>query len=269
MGRIHIGGTTYESVLSGSYSEADFENVIFSQREFLFPNHHLVRFKSDVRWNRDIRRADFALVDRKYRSWWVVEVELNHHSLNNHVIPQVEVLRNGEYAEHHAESIAMEDSSLDSNRLLDLVVRSNPQVWVIVDKPAPTWVEPLKALRVPLGIIEMFTSDKATYALRVNGAKPAEVTSGFGLLSNVLGRVWRVEGMNDLGTKVDQEIGIDFNGDSRKWVIKRLAGDITIVSSGDSLILDPKRRYFLIQHEDDSFSVSEEKPYERLKFDEI
>lgn len=269
MGRIHIGKTTYESVLSGSYSEADFENVIYSQKEELFPGQHLVRFKSDVRWNRDVRRPDFALIDEEYRSWWVVEVELHHHSLNEHVIPQVEVLRNGEYAEHHAESIASADANIDANRLMDLVVRSSPQVWVIVDKPAPKWVEPLRALRVPLGIIEMFASERATYALRLNGAKPAAISTGYGLLTNVLGRVWRIEGLNTLGLRVDQEIGINFDSVERKWTVKRIAGDLTIVSSGDSHVLDSNKRYFLVEHENDSFSIAEKKPEERLKFDEI
>jgi hypothetical protein len=34
------------------------------------------------------KKPDLALIDRDYRAWWVVEVELAHHSLHHHVLPE-------------------------------------------------------------------------------------------------------------------------------------------------------------------------------------
>lgn len=269
MAKIHVLNTEYVSKLAGSYSEADFEKVLYSHRELLFPNEVLVYFKADVRWGDDVRRADFALVDRGYRYWCVVEVELAHHDFHSHVFPQVEVLRNGEYSEVHANAISREAVELDKRRLENLVVGSSPQVWVVVDRPVERWREALKAMRVSLGVFEVYESGKASIAIRVDGSRPSSRVESFGVIRNLMGRVWSVENFPVLRDVGVSQVPIIFEEMEWQWNVRELGGVLSIVSSGDIMPLDTNKRYYLSQLQDGTFRLSKKKPVEKADFDEI
>lgn len=269
MAVIHLGATEYRARVPGSYSEADFEKVIFSHRETLFPDEHLVYFKADVRWGNEIRRADFALIDKQYRYWVVIEVELAHHDFQNHVFPQVEVLRNGEYSDRHSEALSSENHFLDRSKVENLVVGSNPQVWVIVDRPIDAWRNSLKALRVSLGVIEVYESGRASIALRVAGTRPSMQVARVGTLTNLMGRVWKLEGFPEMRKFLGSEVAITFEENEWQWTVKILGGHLSIVSSGETMPLDTSRRYFLTQFDDGALSLSAQKPREKVESDEV
>ena len=66
-------------------------------------------------------KPDLRLVDRELGLWWVVEVELAHHSLKGHVLPQVEILTSGHYGASEAELLTQSIPELDSEAASDLV----------------------------------------------------------------------------------------------------------------------------------------------------
>ena len=104
--RLLVKGEWFEAVSSEGQYESDFESLVRGRARFLFPTYQVVLFKKAVESEDGRKVPDLALIDSKYRYWWVVEVEMAHHSLYNHVIPQVEVFARGRYSEEHCDYLA-------------------------------------------------------------------------------------------------------------------------------------------------------------------
>lgn len=95
----------YEPILYDN--EAHFEEIAKKQFAETFDQFLVVDFKPLVLGDQGIRRRpDIALVHRQYQMWIVVEVELEHHSLDHHVFPQMQVLASGAYDDSHADYLA-------------------------------------------------------------------------------------------------------------------------------------------------------------------
>lgn len=130
----------YDSVSSNSFYEFEYENVILDRASLLFPEYHAVPFKKRVESETGRAIADLALIERSYRKWWVVEIELSHHSLSGHVLPQVDILANANYGTDIAQYLASRSSDLDIGSLENMMRGSQPLVVVIVDRYLPDWV---------------------------------------------------------------------------------------------------------------------------------
>src|SRR4051794_22105245 len=106
MARVLVGDSFFEGVPSRSWYERDFESLVVDRAASLFPDWLTVPFRETVIDDSQVgKRPDLALIDKDYRSWWVVEVELAHHSLNDHVLPQVQVFKQGRYGRRHADAL--------------------------------------------------------------------------------------------------------------------------------------------------------------------
>jgi hypothetical protein len=116
-------------------NEAHYGSLIEGCIGGFLPNYWLVKFTPLVEAPELDRtcRADYALIEKQYRQWLVVEVELECHPLQRHVIPQIEVLAKGEYAEEHAAALCGEATFLDPERVSRLVLAGQPEVLVIVN----------------------------------------------------------------------------------------------------------------------------------------
>ena len=88
MARLLIDDEWYEAIDGRSWYEQDFESVVGAHATALFPGCHVVPFKIAVESGYGRKIPDLALVDTDYREWSVVEIEMAHHSLHGHVIPQ-------------------------------------------------------------------------------------------------------------------------------------------------------------------------------------
>src|SRR5262245_12721093 len=104
MPRILIKGSWYDPVAGSSLYEADYENAIIAHSAGLFPGFFCCKFKALIDSEYGRARPDLALVDEEYRSWYVVEVELDEHPLESHVEEQVRKFAYGVYTKEHAAS---------------------------------------------------------------------------------------------------------------------------------------------------------------------
>ena len=127
----------YEQV---SYdNEARFRAVAKSSLTKALPTYSVLDFSPYVLGDDGRRRRpDLAIVHRQYRMWVVVEVELEHHSLMHHVVPQISTFCTGHYAESHAELIHDRDATFDLEHLSNLVAYIPPVVMVVVNSRART-----------------------------------------------------------------------------------------------------------------------------------
>ena len=173
MARLLIKGESFEKVSSDAYWESEFERLVFREAAALYPEYHFVPFRTEVESEHGVAKPDFALVERRYRRWWVVEAELAHHSLSAHVLPQVEKLAAGVYGPSHAAYLHDHANALDGEALGNMMKGSQPRVLVVVNAPRPTWIGPLSRFDALLAIVEIFRSSRGEHVLRVNGDYPS------------------------------------------------------------------------------------------------
>lgn len=170
MARILIDGVWYEEISPRALYETEFEQLLISQVSLLCPNYLAVPFKILVSSEEDRRKADFALIDKEYREWWVVEVELGHHSLEGHVLPQVRTLSRASYGLPEAEYIHKRLPSLDQRAVLDMMKGKQPQVLVVVNTPKPDWTKALAPHGAAVAVFEVFRSHDNRHTFRIKAS---------------------------------------------------------------------------------------------------
>ena len=176
MARMLYNDDWFEEISSHGHYEAEFEKILQQESDRLFRSYHFVPFKTPVasELDCDIRVPDFALVHKSYHSWWIVEVELGHHSLKNHVLPQVRTFARARYGSHEADYLCRQEPSLHREKILDMFKGDQPHVLVIVNSPVRKWAEALRPFGAKVVVCQMFRNRFNNYMLRLNGEYPAE-----------------------------------------------------------------------------------------------
>ena len=172
MARFLLGDEWFDQLSSTALYESEYERLLLSNARALFPDYHVVEFKPIIQSEYGTAKPDLALVDHDLRLWWVVEVELAHHSLKGHVLPQVEILASGHYGASEAELLTQSIPELDPQASSDLVKGAQPPVLVIVNQARPGWHEAVAQLGASLMIAEIFRSGRNAHAIRANGTYP-------------------------------------------------------------------------------------------------
>ena len=172
MARFLLRDEWFDQLSSTSLYEHEYERLLLSNSQALFPDYHVVDFKPIIQSEHGAARPDLALVDRELRLWWIVEVELAHHSLKGHVLPQVEVLTAGRYGANEAALLHHAIPELASEAASDLVKGAHPSVLVIVNQTRPGWQGAIEQIGASLMIAEVFRSSRNVHAIRANGTYP-------------------------------------------------------------------------------------------------
>lgn len=258
MARILYNDEWYEEVSTTALYEGDFERLVLGQIGQLYPNYVAVDFKIVVSSDFGTAKADFALVHKTYRDWWVVEVEMSHHPFNEHVLPQVRALANGNYGLLHAEYLARNCRALNIMRLKDMMKGTQPRVLVIVNKPKVEWVVPLGQLSSLIAVCEIFRSRLNRYMFRINGEHPpqevnAESTCRF---DKQLPRLLTVESPGILQIETGERLVTQYKGDVMEWS-RVESGDRVWLNPVGNCVLDRKRSYRLLRTEDGEFELEE------------
>lgn len=174
MARILIADEWFDELASTSLYESEFETILFQEAARIFPEYHPVPFKCIVLSEDGDAKADFALIHKDYRSWWVVEAEMGHHSFNGHVLPQVRKLSRANYTETEAQYLCDQAPQLDCARIKEMIKGQQPRVLVVVNVPVPTWRDPLRPYSAVLAIFQIFRSQFNRHIYRINGDFPSE-----------------------------------------------------------------------------------------------
>jgi len=219
MPRLLVGAEWYEAVASVDFYEVHYENLVMQHAGRLYTDYFAATFKPAVSSEYGTRKPDLALIDRQYRAWWVVEVELAHHSLHHHVLPQIQVLATANYGVPEAEYLARQNSSLALDSLIEMMRGAPPRVLVIVNQAVPDWVEPLAMFRASIGIVEVFRSARNEPILRINGEQPVALGSLVSLcrFDPLVPRLLRVDSPVGLGEGIDGRFLIEFQGSVSEW----------------------------------------------------
>lgn len=175
MDRVLIPTEWFDAIAPDSYFEADFEGRLRANCRQLFPDWFFVPFKVNVT-ARDTgygaKQPDFALIDRQYRQWWVVEAEIASHSLNDHVLPQVIVFSLGEYGSEHVDYVSAQEAMIERSKLNALIEHVAPGVLVVVNDDVPGWKPILQRHHIELCVVKPYRDQLGHSAYLVRGTLP-------------------------------------------------------------------------------------------------
>jgi hypothetical protein len=239
MARILHKGNWYSPVKSSSIYESVYEQKIIAHAEDLFPGYFCLSFKKPVDSMYGTGIPDLVLIDKTYREWIVVEVELEHHALRGDVEDQVKKFSVGQFDESHTKYLCDKEPLLNFDKLNQLIKGTQPKITVIVPIDKPSWWKSLLQYNARIAIIEIWEDDTNRYLLRVNGDQPTAINQNF------LTRVFR-DNVTASGLRVDNpavlpdttEIRIQIEKYSTTWRIIRSKSVAWLMPSGRSPIDD-------------------------------
>ena len=223
-------GSIFRLLSSMSIYEDDYvASILLAQRE-LFPGYLCGKFSPKVESEYGTSQPDLVLVDKRYRNWFVVEVELEHHSLRGHVEPQIRRLMNGIYTNAHAVDIhrCFPDASLHA--IGRLVRSAQPEIVVIAPDMRPRWIPILKSLGATLMVFQVYENDHGERVYAVDGE---EITR---FEDHVIGTATRTAAMRTAlrlsgVSEDDLSAGIDllFNDELTRWKVVRAGADVLLL----------------------------------------
>lgn len=169
-----------------AFLEIDFEAEVVKALTCLLPDYWCGVFAGTFLLEGDRRSADLALVHKTLSHWFVVEVELAGHSLDQHILPQVRCFRYGEPDQTCASSLLNAFSFLSREQASSLLVHVPRYVVVIGNLPNPEWTTALRALDVQHLTVSVYRDRNGRSAHEVEGRLVARTESlGFARFSAI------------------------------------------------------------------------------------
>jgi len=258
MSRILYRDEWYEEIGSEGHYESEFETLLEQEAAQLFADYHWVPFKKTVvsKEDADARKPDYALVHKTYAQWWVVEVELAHHPLQSHVVPQVRTLARASYGSPEAEYLCRRNAALNASRLASLLRADQPRVLVIVNAAPDGWELELDRLGAKLMVCQVFRSDFNRHLLRVSGHYPTETVELVTTCECVplLPRMLEVHAPAALSVEDGQSVLLYHRGLASPWQRTKKAGR-TYLQSVSHPGLSPGTVYEIVRHGDGTLAV--------------
>lgn len=256
MTRLLVDEEWYDQIAPSALYEREYERVVFQQAPLLYPDYHMIPFRHMVESDYGRAKPDAVLVDKAYREWWTVEIELAHHSLANHVLPQIEILAYGYYTQDHVKRLYETNPSLDRHRLEDMMKGLPPRVLVIVNSPVPGWIQDLRRYHAIVTVFEIFRSSTNQRIFRINGecpVAPAEVISRCHF-DELLGSLLIVESPAVLQAGHSERLEIAHEGFITQWIRIDSQDRVWLQPYGANP-LDARLHYELLQEEDGSLLI--------------
>ena len=248
--------------LAEVHYERGFESVLHQEAERLFAGFYFVPFKATVYSYDDLdaRAPDFALIHKDYRTWWVGEVELGHHSFDAHVLPQVRTLSRAGYGPAEVSYLCRREPMLDRTKVVEMFKGSPPRVLVVVNAPVAHWAERLRTFDAIVLVCQIFRSRLNRYVLRINGEYPAlnddivttcECEPG-------LHRMLNIDAPTRLSFEEGERVMLYYEGQASEWERLETSDHVFLHAVRDHN-LQPGRPYEIVRSGDGTLSVRERK----------
>lgn len=215
---IYQNGIKHDLVKSGALYESQYEIIVKENLLKMFPDIVLVDFKKTVSSEFGTAQADFAIIRKDYKQWWVVEVELAHHSFEGHVWPQVNTLNNAYYGYDEACYLNQKNPVLELESLIQMMRGEPPKVIVIVDRDKSEWKRIFDLHDIGLITMQPYLSVFNKYILLVDGSLDlyqADIVTEIKLAES-LGSFWKVQAPISLA-KYEKEVPILIYGEVSVW----------------------------------------------------
>ena len=258
MARILHDDDWFEEIGSQGHYEYEFEAILEQEAGRLFRNYHFVPFKLPVYsdTDHDTRAPDFALIHRNYGGWWVVEVELAHHSFDRHVLPQVRTLSRATYGPREANYLCRQDPSLDRASVMEMLKGRPPRVLVIVNAPVDRWAHLLSVFEANVVICQVYRSSSNNYLLRITGDYPTAKEDRITTCECVPGlyRLLTIHQPARLLLEENETMLLYHDGHASEWERVETKSQVFLHAMGDHN-LRPGKSYEIVQRDDGTFAI--------------
>jgi len=257
---LHRNGKSYDQVAPTSLYEIDVEQNILIHGETLYPEHFILPCKILVETDQgETAKPDLAFIAKDYREWWIVEVEMEEHSLESHVLPQMEILSNGAYSDQHAKYFCEKLPELDYLKISNLIQSIPPRLMVIVNtQPSEIWYKELEQLGVSVSVFEVFRASDEDEVFRLDGEHIAKfvdtVTQCFcdGISPNLL----RIDTPERLDVPPRGIVKIRYNDYVTEWQRVDAQSKVWLIPlKRNPLPMREKFKYELLRHRDGSLTI--------------
>ena len=242
-----------------AFFETEFEAVILQNVHLLCPDAVLVPFKQTVFSSEyESKRPDLALIDKEYRFWWVIEVELASHNLAGHVIPQTRVLVDGRYGDEHVDALIRADASLDRVRLEAMMRGEPPRVVVISNRYHERWERELTAIGVAYSVFNVFRSTLNNDIFLFDGRLPEESGDQITILTPAKGipRFFRVHSPGALPVETGKSLSMLVNGRQTSWRRVDIKNQCFLAAEG-RVSISADRPYIVERQDDGNLTIRE------------
>jgi len=250
---------TYEQVFYDN--ESHFTVIVKTELGKVLPGFAIVDFSPFVIGDEGSRRRpDLAFVARNYSMWVVVEVELDKHPLDLHVVPQIQAFTSGRYSESHAALLYDKDPTLDLERLCDLTNHVPPVVSVVVNSRSVLgngWGVVESEHSAKLTFLESFRADDGDVIVSISGYLPAPE-------SRRIARLRKQQMMNallcsrpaDIPEAIGDVIRLYWGDRPHFWQIIRTKDSVILQAPGGFTVRSD-RNYEVIQTDEGRFRLQE------------
>ncbi len=168
------------------FVEGEFEVEVVKALTCLQPDYLCGIFAGAFILEGERRVADLALIHKSLSHWFVVEVELAGHSLEQHVLPQVRCFRYGEPQSSCVASLVRGFKGLEEECAEKLLLYVPRYVAVVGNLPDPVWTSTLSALEVQHLTVSVYRDRNNRSAHEVEGKLTARAESlGFARYSAI------------------------------------------------------------------------------------
>ena len=248
MARLRYRDHWFHPLSAKSLPEADFEDLLIQNSDAFRASSWMIRFKKTIYAADSNARPDLAIIDSAYREWFVVEVEMERHSLGGHVLPQVRTLRDGFYGEAEATYMLERFPHLDHDRLHDLVRGRSPRIVVIADRENQSWRETLAGADIELLTLEIYRSELNQYIFSVDGGLPHRASDlvSYCYFNQMLPRQLIVESPASLGVANGESLDV-FWDEKLVELIRMDAGSGCYLRMRGPIRVQPGVKYALLR----------------------
>lgn len=168
-----------------TFLESDFEAEVVQAISCLMPDYLCGVFTGAFLFEGQRHISDLALIHKSLSHWFVVEVELAHHSFEHHVIPQVRAFRYGEAETSALTSLRRAFPALGEETVRSLLTWVPRHVAVVSNLKDSLWTAKLQALDVQHLVVSVYEGQDGVRAREIEGSLVANITSlGFARFSS-------------------------------------------------------------------------------------
>lgn len=237
------------------YGETEFEIELKQHLHNIFPNFYAFSYKLKVQNSDGVtKKPDLALLKKDYKEWWIIETELENHTLE-HVKSQVEIFKSGIYnsfitSDYIYDKVKSEHRIiLSKTKLRNLIMRETPKILVIVDSDKDGWTTELKRINVDLCVFQIFKNCKGKQAYRLSGQYPIiPEKQCFCRYHKTIANLIEVTKTNFLDTFSKKTVELVYDGKLTKWSIIRDHNKLYLRFLGQVNPIPPNNKYVLQIH---------------------
>ena len=234
MQRLLLENDWYDPVRPNSVMDTDYEALILGRSAVLFPNFTPVPLHYRVTNSQGHASPHIALIEKTYRSWWLVLLETGSAPEPHYVRQQAEVLRAADYGPDFLEVLTGRGAEIDPELVSLLIKNKQPGVFLILcHPPAPDVDDPA----VRIGIAEIFKSTTGAHILRINGRHPPASEERLGTCTrnrHVLPNLLRLRLDPGVEAKIPGRCEIEIDGTVSTWTARPQPSEIFLVPDGST-----------------------------------